>query len=73
MRINASIVVFCASLVLAGARATDPSPPLNARDIAAENDVFEILEKRRGCSGNRLNTDECQGNRGRSFNSFHNW
>ncbi|RSL82710.1 hypothetical protein CEP51_004989 [Fusarium floridanum] len=39
---------------------------------SANQEGFLKLEKRKGCSGNRLNTDECQGNRIRAFNSFHN-
>jgi hypothetical protein len=42
-------------------------------DPSAKQEGFLKLEKRKGCSGNRLNTDECQGNRIRAFNSFHNW
>ncbi|KAM5350743.1 hypothetical protein ACJ41O_007248 [Fusarium nematophilum] len=42
-------------------------------DPRVPEDGFVKMEKRRGCSGNRLSTDQCQGKRMRApFNSFHN-
>ena len=32
-----------------------------------------LLEKRKGCSGNRLETDDCTGKKLQKQNSFHNW
>lgn len=40
---------------------------------ASPNDVFNVLEARKGCSGSRKNSDKCGGNRLGPQNSFHNW
>lgn len=53
--------------------------PTGSNDIAAENvtpvsdAVPNILEKRKGCSGDRKDTDVCGGKKLATQNSFHNW
>ena len=70
MKISTSIIALCVGLAVAGPAKPDRRGP----DISDhEDNVFEALEKRKGCSGHRLNTDECQGKRIAPFNSFHNW
>lgn len=53
--------------------------PTGSNDIAAENvtpvgdAVPNLLEKRKGCSGDRKDTDVCGGKKLATQNSFHNW
>ncbi|OAA82437.1 hypothetical protein LEL_01982 [Akanthomyces lecanii RCEF 1005] len=54
---------------LAAAVAAVPAAEANANP----NDVFNVLEARKGCSGSRKNSDKCGGNRLGPQNSFHNW
>ena len=42
---------------------------ISARDLETRN----LLEKRKGCSGNRSVHDVCTGKKLRPQNSFHNW
>lgn len=64
MKLKATLIIFYAAVALAGVTDQSPSEP--------EPDVH-ILEKRKGCSGNRLNNEVCQGGFIARMNSYHNW
>ncbi|MCJ1269762.1 hypothetical protein MMC22_009655 [Lobaria immixta] len=63
MKLKATLIIFYAAVALAGVTDQSPSEP--------EPDVH-ILEKRKGCSGNRLNNEVCQGGFIARMNSYHN-
>jgi hypothetical protein len=37
------------------------------------NENYNIFEKRKGCTGQRKDSDECSGKKLQTQNSFHNW
>lgn len=63
MKFTNTLVVLCAAMALA-------SPFKD--EFSSENDII-MLEKRRSCSGNRLEYEVCQGNLVAQMNSIHNW
>jgi len=65
MKLLAYMPLFFAAVALASPTQPGLTP--------LEDDVFAALEKRRGCSENREETDVCKGKRKQPFNSFHNW
>ena len=75
MKFKATVIVFYAAIALT--RATEPSPPeleqLEITPVEDNLDGFITLDKRRGCSGNRLNYEVCQGGFIARMNSYHNW
>ena len=74
MKLSASIIALLVSSGIAAV--VEPAPRdeggMTAREVDGGN-VFTDVEKRAGCSGNRLETDVCQGRRIAPFNSFNNW
>ena len=79
MKTSSTLFFFFLSPI-ALATATEPPLAITNRDPlntttqdAYEEDLPPILEKRKACSGNRLQTDVCQGNLIARMNSFHNW
>ena len=65
---------FTNTLILLFATATATALATPLQDVSAdENAIYHILEKRRSCSGNRLNYEVCQGNLIAKMNSRHNW
>jgi len=74
MKFGASIIMLLTGSAFAGV--VDPvsreEPGMTAREAEGDN-IFAEVEKRAGCSGNRLETDVCQGKRIAPFDSFNNW
>ena len=64
------IMKFRNTLIILFAAATLASPLID--ESTSENEAF-TLDKRRSCSGNRLNYEVCQGNFIAQMNSVHNW
>ena len=75
MKIVMGLLVLYSTVALAEVTAAFPRSPANSLSIIEDrdDDVLQPLEKRRGCSGHRLNSDRCEGKKLFPMNSFHNW
>jgi len=70
MRVTATILVVFASTALARVAS---QPRSDSISVVASNPLVNNLEKRKGCTGDRVQGDVCKGNVLRAQNSFHNW
>jgi hypothetical protein len=76
MKIITALLALYSSVALAEVTAAFPRNPassLNTLGGRDDGDLLQTLEKRKGCSGHRLNSDRCEGKKLFPMNSFHNW